>query len=100
MKFVAASSLQFHVVDRVAPHCRRNATDTPRLDVCPQSVGEPVLTITPPEDVPISGARAPTCFREAGYELLGVSPEHAVEPLRLITHYRAPAAYGDTVIRF
>ena len=76
-----------------------------------------------PNDIPVSGAVSLTYFREAGYELLSVSPEHAAaverlprfhadpfdrllvaqaltEPLRLVTHDDALAAYSDTVILF
>jgi PIN domain nuclease of toxin-antitoxin system len=74
-------------------------------------------------DMPISGARALAYFREAGYALLSVSPEHAAavetlprihadpfdrlllaqavtEPLRLVSHDATIAAYGDMVISF
>ncbi len=76
-----------------------------------------------PGDIGISGARALTLFRGAGYALLNVTPEHASavghlpllhadpfdrllvaqalsEPLRLITHDKDVAAYSDTVILF
>ena len=76
-----------------------------------------------PDHIMILGAWALTYFRDAGYDLLSVSPEHAAaveqlprlhsdpfdrllvaqaltEPLRLITHDKALAAYSDTVILF
>lgn len=72
-------------------------------------------------EMPISGERALGYFREAGYRLLPIQPEHATqvkklptlhqdpfdrllvaqalaEPLRLVTHDRQLAAYSDTVI--
>ena len=73
------------------------------------------------DDMPISGAQALHWFGAAGYRVLAVAAEHAAstenlpalhadpfdrllvaqalaEPLRLITHDRAVAAYSDTVI--
>jgi PIN domain nuclease of toxin-antitoxin system len=73
--------------------------------------------------MPISGRDALAQFRLAGYRMLSISPEHAAEverlpslhsdpfdrllvaqaltePLRLITHDAAVAAYSDTVMRF
>ncbi len=72
-------------------------------------------------DMPISGAEALKFFRQSGYRLLPVSPEHAAaveslpahhqdpfdrllvaqsltEPLRLLTHDATVARYSDTVI--
>jgi PIN domain nuclease of toxin-antitoxin system len=74
-------------------------------------------------EMPISGKEALGYFRDAGYTLLSVSPEHVVlvenlpllhadpfdrllvaqalgEPLRLITHDPRLAAYSDTVMVF
>ncbi len=71
--------------------------------------------------MPISGAQALSAFRAAGYDLLPVTPDHAVaveslppihgdpfdrllvaqaisEPLRLITHDARLAKYSDSVI--
>lgn len=76
-----------------------------------------------PNDMPLSGNQALGLFNQAGYTLLPVSPEHAAavdslrrlhddpfdrllvaqalfEPLRLVTHDAAVAAYSDTVILF
>ena len=72
-------------------------------------------------DMPISGAEALEYFRQSGYRMLFVSPEHAAaveslpahhqdpfdrllvaqsltEPLRLLTHDTTVARYSDTVI--
>ncbi len=72
-------------------------------------------------DMPISGLDALEFFRQAGYRMLPVSPEHAAavealpshhtdpfdrllvaqsltEPLRLLTHDANVARYSDTVI--
>lgn len=72
-------------------------------------------------DMPISGEVALGWFRQAGYRLLPIQPEHAArveklpphhqdpfdrllvaqalaEPLRLLTHDRQVAAYSDSVI--
>lgn len=74
-------------------------------------------------EMPVSGLEALNYFREAGYTLLNVTPEHAVavenliqvhrdpfdrllvaqalrEPMRLVTHDPRLAAYSDTVILF
>ena len=74
-------------------------------------------------DMPLSGAESLAYFRQAGYTMLAISAEHAVgvgrlpdhhtdpfdrllvaqalsEPLHLITHDAALAAYSDTVILF
>jgi len=71
--------------------------------------------------MPISGAEALEFFRQSGYRMLPVSPEHAAavenlpthhqdpfdrllvaqsltEPLRLLTHDATVARYSDTVI--
>lgn len=71
--------------------------------------------------IPFSARTAIGYFMQAGYQLLGVRPEHAAavealpklhsdpfdrmlvaqalaEPLRLMTHDRALAAYSDTII--
>ncbi len=71
--------------------------------------------------MPVSGAEALGWFRESGYRLLAISPEHAVavealvplhadpfdrmlvaqalhEPLRLVTHDAQVACYSDTII--
>jgi PIN domain nuclease of toxin-antitoxin system len=73
--------------------------------------------------MPVAAATALAHFRGAGYAMLGVSPDHAAavealpalhgdpfdrlliaqafaEPLRLVTHDRAVAAYGDSIIVF
>ncbi len=70
---------------------------------------------------PFSGRQAIGYFRQAGYRLLPITPEHAAatgelpmlhadpfdrllvaqalcEPMRLVTHDRQIAAYSDTVI--
>jgi PIN domain nuclease of toxin-antitoxin system len=70
---------------------------------------------------PFSATRAMILFREVGFELLPVEPQHAVavealpllhgdpfdrllvaqaltEPMRLVSHDRQVAAYSDTVI--
>lgn len=72
-------------------------------------------------DMPISGEEALVYFRQSGYALLAISPEHAAaveqlplhhqdpfdrmlvtqainEPLRLLTHDATVAKYSDTVI--
>jgi len=72
-------------------------------------------------EMPISGAEALEFFRQSGYRMLPVSPEHAAavenlpahhqypfdrllvaqsltEPLRLLTHDATVARYSDTVI--
>ena len=72
-------------------------------------------------DMPISGAEALEYFRQSGYRMLFVSPEHVAvveslpahhqdpfdrllvaqsltEPLRLLTHDTTVARYSDTVI--
>ncbi len=72
-------------------------------------------------DMPISGEQALSYFRQSGYSLLPISPEHAAavgqlpnhhqdpfdrllvaqaltEPLRLLTHDALVAKYSDTVI--
>lgn len=72
-------------------------------------------------DMPISGAAALQYFRQAGYLLLAVEPEHAVavealpkhhldpfdrllvaqaliEPMRLVTHDAIVARYSDTIM--
>ena len=72
-------------------------------------------------DMPISGAEALEYFRQSGYRMLPVSPEHAAavetlpahhqdpfdrllvaqslaEPLRLLTHDAAVARYSDAII--
>jgi len=74
-----------------------------------------------PSDMPISGVEALGYFRDAGYELLAISPAHVVAietlptlhadpfdrilvaqalsvPLRLLTHDPKVAAYSDTII--
>ena len=74
-----------------------------------------------PYDMPISGLQALGYFRDAGYELLDISPAHVVAletlppphadpfdrilvaqalsvPLRLLTHDPKVAAYSDTII--
>ena len=73
--------------------------------------------------MPVSAGTALAHFRSAGYATLGVSPHHAAavealpalhgdpfdrlliaqafaEPLRLVTHDRTVAAYGDSIILF
>ncbi len=72
--------------------------------------------------MPISGREAVTYFREAGYDLLSISPEHAAavealpvlhpdpfdrllvaqaltEPMRLLTHDAALSGYGEMVLK-
>lgn len=72
-------------------------------------------------DMPISGAEALEYFRQSGYRMLSVSPEHAAavetlpahhqdpfdrllvaqslaEPLRLLTHDTAVSRYSDAII--
>jgi PIN domain nuclease of toxin-antitoxin system len=74
-----------------------------------------------PNDMPISGREALGYFKEAGFELLSISPTHTVAiealeplhadpfdrilvaqalsvPLRLLTHDQRIAAYSDLVI--
>jgi len=74
-----------------------------------------------PSDMPISGLQALGYFRDAGYEVLDISPAHVVAvetlpmlhadpfdrilvaqalnvPLRLLTHDPRVAAYSDTII--
>jgi PIN domain nuclease of toxin-antitoxin system len=73
-----------------------------------------------PNDMPISALNASTIFRRAGYELLSVTPQHALavadlppahtdpfdrmliaqaraEPMRLLTSDAAVAAYGEGI---
>ncbi len=75
------------------------------------------------DTIPFSAAEAADLFLEAGYALLGVSPDHAVaverlpvihgdpfdrllvaqaltEPLRLITHDSTVARYSDAFVYF
>lgn len=72
-------------------------------------------------DMPVSGREAWHYFRDAGYRVLAIEPEHVtavedlpshhqdpfdrllvaqalVEPMRLITHDATVARYGDTII--
>lgn len=72
-------------------------------------------------DMPVSGHEALRYFRQAGYRILAIEPEHTVaieelpahhqdpfdrllmaqalvEPMRLITHDTTVARYGDTII--
>lgn len=72
-------------------------------------------------DMPVSGAEALEYFRQSGYRMLPVSPEHAAavealpvhhqdpfdrllvaqslaEPLRLLTHDTTVARYSDAII--
>lgn len=72
-------------------------------------------------DMPVSSADALNYFRDSGYQLLAVEPEHAVaveslpahhqdpfdrilvaqalvEPMRLMTHDATVALYSDTII--
>lgn len=72
-------------------------------------------------NMPISGAEALGYFRQAGYGILPIEPEHAVaveqlaphhqypfdriliaqaltEPMRLLTHDETVASYSDTII--
>ncbi len=74
-----------------------------------------------PGDMPVSGAEARRYFEQAGYALLSISADHAAaidglppihgdpfdrmliaqalhEPLRLLTHDRALAGYGEMVL--
>nr|WP_294545352.1 type II toxin-antitoxin system VapC family toxin [uncultured Rhodopila sp.] len=74
-----------------------------------------------PNDMPISGQQALGYFRDAGFELLSISPVHTVAiealaplhadpfdrilvaqamatPLRLLTHDQRVAAYSDSII--
>ena len=76
-----------------------------------------------PNDMPLSGDQALSFFRQAGYQLLAIAPEHVIaveqlpahhtdpfdrllvaqalsEPLRLVSHDPAIARYGDMVIGF
>ncbi len=73
-------------------------------------------------DMPVSGQDALRYFRESGYRLLAIEPEHAVaveelpahhqdpfdrilvaqaliEPMRLMTHDVLVARYSDTIIK-
>ncbi|MDP2783996.1 MAG: type II toxin-antitoxin system VapC family toxin [Sulfurimicrobium sp.] len=73
-------------------------------------------------DMPLSGQDALRYFRQAGYRVLAIEPEHVVaveglpshhqdpfdrllvaqalvEPMRLVTHDATVAMYSDTVIR-
>ena len=73
-------------------------------------------------DMPISGSEALNYFRDSGYQLLAIEPEHTVaiegiakhhqdpfdriliaqalvEPLRLVTHDSTVALYNDTIIK-
>ena len=73
--------------------------------------------------MPVSAGVALAHFRSAGYALMAISPDHAAaveslpplhgdpfdrlliaqafaEPLRLVTHDRAVAAYGESIILF
>ena len=79
------------------------------------------LTRGAPNDMPISAQEALGYFREAGYELLDISPDHVVVletipamhadpfdriliaqalavPLRLLTHDPTVARYSDLII--
>lgn len=72
-------------------------------------------------DMPVSGQEALDYFRQSGYRLLAIAPEHAAavaglprhhqdpfdrllvaqaltEPLRLLTHDPQVARYGDTIV--
>ena len=72
-------------------------------------------------DMPVSGQAALQYFRQAGYRILAIEPEHAVaveglpyhhqdpfdrllvaqslaEPMRLLTHDMMVARYSDTII--
>ena len=72
-------------------------------------------------DMPVSGQDALQYFRQAGYQLLAIEPEHVVavselpnhhhdpfdrllvaqalvEPMRLITHDATVARYSDTIL--
>lgn len=73
-------------------------------------------------DMPISGEQALRWFREAGFRLLAIQPEHVVavadlplhhadpfdrllvaqawvEPMRLVTHDATVALYSDTILK-
>jgi len=73
--------------------------------------------------IPVSASQALELFRDAGYRLLSVSPDHAIavealaplhgdpfdrmlvaqaltEPLRLLTHDSKIASYSDTIVYF
>ncbi|MEZ5436724.1 MAG: type II toxin-antitoxin system VapC family toxin [Pseudomonadales bacterium] len=73
-------------------------------------------------DMPVSGADAVRYFRESGYRLLAIAPEHAaaveelpshhqdpfdrllvaqalLEPMRLLTNDPQVARYSDTILR-
>lgn len=73
-------------------------------------------------DMPISGSDALVFFRDSGYHLLAIEPEHTVEierlpkyhqdpfdrilvaqalvePMRLVTHDSTIALYSDTIIK-
>ena len=73
-------------------------------------------------DMPVSGRDAMRYFRESGYSVLPIEPEHVVfidelpshhqdpfdrilvaqalvEPMRLMTHDNAVALYSDTIIK-
>jgi PIN domain nuclease of toxin-antitoxin system len=75
-----------------------------------------------PSGMPISGEQAVGLFRKAGYNLLSITPAHAaaveglpplhadpfdrllvaqalIGPMRLVTHDKALAAYGDIVLQ-
>ena len=72
-------------------------------------------------DMPVSGQDAMTYFRQAGYQLLSIEPEHVVavadlpghhqdpfdrllvaqalvEPMRLLTHDATVARYNDAIV--
>lgn len=72
-------------------------------------------------DMPVSGKDALSYFRESGYQLLSIEPEHVLaleslptrhadpfdriliaqalaEPLRLVTHDSTVARYSDTIV--
>ena len=72
-------------------------------------------------DMPVAGSQAMSFFREAGYELLPISAQHAAavealpplhrdpfdriivaqalhEPMRLVTHDAAVKAYSDSIL--
>ena len=72
-------------------------------------------------DMPVSGESALKYFREAGYRILSIEPEHAaeveklpaihhdpfdrilvaqalVEPMRLVTHDSTVASFSDTIM--
>lgn len=73
-------------------------------------------------DMPISGKEALAYFREAGYRVISIEPEHAIEvenlpphhkdpfdrllvaqaltePMRLLTHDPMVALYSDTILQ-